>query len=207
MLHRSQGTIWSLENGIIKNISLENAEKIITEVRKLTSIPNEEILVNRIHNISNRGRFYGDYAKRMSRRASKDNSIRSAVMQMPTKQEGNLLKELKKQEIPFKFHGIIKASRTFVVDFVFPSETNPKVILEMKDLPSNFRKRLLAIELAYRSMKIKQKYPNVKTIAVIDGGLQNDAFEILKDEYDKVLLSPSLYEISKVVKLCTGSVV
>ncbi len=67
-----------------------------------------------------------------------------------------------------------------MVDFVLPSEKQPKVVIEMKDLRSEYRKKLAAIDLAYRAIKIKERYPKVKLVAVIDGNLQNEALEIIK---------------------------
>lgn len=200
LLDKSQGTIWSIENGYIKNISSADAVKILNATRKIKNIPNETILLNRVSEIAKRGRFHDEYAKKMSKRASKDKSIRSAVLSMPTKQENVLIKALNKQKINFQFHGVIKASRKFVVDFVFPSERDPKLVLEIKDLQSNYRKRLLAIDLAYRAIKIRQNYPNIKLIALVDGNLQNDALQIIKPEYDKVIQNASSEEVLDIIK-------
>jgi transcriptional regulator with XRE-family HTH domain len=92
LLDKSQGTIWSIENGYIKNISSADAVKILNATRKIKNIPNETILLNRVSEIAKRGRFHDEYAKKMSKRASKDKSIRSAVLSMPTKQENVLIK-------------------------------------------------------------------------------------------------------------------
>jgi hypothetical protein len=86
------------------------------------------------------------------------------------------------------------------VDFVFPSERDPKLVLEIKDLQSNYRKRLLAIDLAYRAIKIRQNYPNIKLIALVDGNLQNDALQIIKPEYDKVIQNASSEEVLDIIK-------
>ena len=199
ILNKSQGAIWSIEKGLIKKLSMENAQIIIGQI-KGNEIISPSLLFKRQQDISQRGKFYGDYAKRMSQRAPKDISIRSAIAQTPTKQEKELIEELRKQGIKFQFHGKIAASRTFIVDFVFPSESKPKIFLEMKDLPSNYLKRLMAVELAYRAIKIKKKHPKIKAVAVIKGNLQNNAYEIIKEEYDNVLLNPSLQEVLKAIK-------
>jgi transcriptional regulator with XRE-family HTH domain len=200
LLNKSQGTIWSIENGYIKNISAQNSLKILKNVRKIKTFPDEKELLGRLSGIKSRGRFYGEYAKEMSTRAAKDKSIRGAVMSVPTSQEDIIRKELINQNINFKFHGIIEAHRKFVVDFVFPSEKDPKLILEVKNLPSDYRKRILAIDLAYRALKIRQSYPNTKLIAVVDGKLQNDALDILNNEYDRVIQNTSLEETLKIIK-------
>ncbi len=199
MLNKSQGTIWSLETGVIKQMNPKDAQKI-AELTKPVGIVEAKVLLERYNDISQRGKFYGDYAKRMRQRAPNDISIRSAIAQAPTSQEEELMQELKKQGIKFQFHGKIVASRTFVVDFIFPSENNPKIFLEMKDLPSNYLKRLMAVELAYRAIKIKKKHPKIKAVAIIKGNLQNNAYQIIKEEYDKVLLNTPLHEVLKTLK-------
>lgn len=205
----SQGTIWAMENGYRKQIATRMVLKIfgLMSVNKIV-IPDYQTLLNRYSNIAEKGKFRGEYAKKMANRAvSASSSIKSAVFTKPTTQEATLLKELNREKIAFQFHGVIKASRTFVVDFVFPSDKYPKIVLEMKDLKLDYRKRMQAIDLAYRALKMRQSYKHLKLVAVVDGTLQNDALEILKGEYDKVLQNPSSREVVKAVKDLIGSTV
>ncbi len=205
----SQSTIWSMEKGRRKQINTKTALKILDLISvNRTVIPDYQTLLNRHSNIAERGKFHGEYARRMANRAvSAGGSIKSAVLKRPTSQEATLLEELNKQRMAFQFHGVIEASRKFVVDFVFPSDKYPKVVIEMKDLKLDYRKRTQAIDLAYRALKMRQSHPYLKLVAVVDGTLQNDALEILKDEYDKVLQNPSSREVVKVVKDLIGSTV
>lgn len=205
LLDKSQGTIWAIESGIRNTIDIAAAIKIINILKKTKQIPSKEILLKRFSEIAHRGRFHGEYAKRMGHKASTKRAIKSAILRKPTEQENAFIKILTEHKIQFQFHGVISASRKFVVDFVFPSERNPKVVLEMKDLKSNYRKRLMAVELAYRAIKIRDKYPQIKLIAVIDGSLQKDAFKIIKSEYDKVLLNSPFKNILKVINSFMGS--
>ena len=207
LLGKSQGTVWFIENGYIKTINKDSAVRIVELAKKIRTVPNYEDLSARSMEITKRGRFYGQYAKKMSERASKDKSIRSAVSIKPTRQEALLVEELTKKQVDFKLHGVIDAERKFVVDFVFPSEGNPRLILEMKDLQKDYRKRLLAIDLAYRSLKIRKYHPDVRMIAAINGKLQNDALEIVKSEYDKVLQNASPVEVLRAINSYIGSTV
>ncbi len=205
----SQGTIWAIESGYKKQIKTKTALKILNLMAANNiRIPDYQTLLNRYSNIAERGKFHGEYARRMANKAvSLGSGIKSAILKKPTAQEAILLKELTKQGIAFQFHGVIVTPRKFVVDFVFPSDKSPKVVIEMKDLKSNYRKRMQAIDLAYRALKMHQSHPNLKLIAVVDGTLQDDALGILKDEYDKVLQNPSSREVVKVVKGLIGSTV
>ena len=205
MLNKSQGTIYAIEKGLRKSVDLNDATKIIEETKKVEQIPTKEILLKRLSEIANRGTFNGVYAKIMSLKASKERSIKGAVLKEPTKQENTLIRKLNEQKTPFQFHGVIEASRKFVVDFAFPSEKNPKVILEMKELKLDYRKRQMAIELAYRAIKIRQKYPQIKLITVIDGNLQEEAIKIIKEEYDRVLINSPLDDVLKTIKFLMGS--
>ncbi|MGC8537704.1 MAG: helix-turn-helix domain-containing protein [Candidatus Micrarchaeia archaeon] len=208
-LRVSQGTIWAMENGRRKQINTNTVLKVLNlmPVNGIV-IPDYQTLFKRYSNIAEKGKFRGEYARRMANRAvSAGSGIKSAILKKPTTQEATLLKELNKQRIAFQFHGVIEASRKFVVDFVFPSDKYPKVVLEMKDLKLDYRKRTQAIDLAYRALKMRQSHPHLKLVAVVDGMLQNDALEILKDEYDKVLQNPSSREVVKAVKDLIGSTV
>lgn len=205
----SQGTIWAIENGYRKHISAKVASKMLDLMAaEKMQIPTAKILMARRSEIAINGRFDGEYAKRMAdRAASMEIGVKSAVLQKPTKQEAVLLDELTRQGMAFQFHGVIEAGRKFVVDFVFPSSRSPKVVLEAKDLQLNYRKRMQAIDLAYRALKIRQTYPRIKLVAVIAGGIQNDALTILKDEYDKVLQNPSSVEVANTIRGLVGSTV
>ena len=157
-------------------------------------------MTKRFSEIANRGKFYGKYAKKMSLK-SPNNAIASAILRQPTVQESSLIKKLNQKGIQFKFHGLIETPRKFVVDFVLPSEQNPKIVLELKDFKTNYNKRSTAVELAYRAIKIHQKYPQIKMIAVLDGNIQQDALRIIREEYNKVLLNPAFQEIENAINL------
>lgn len=197
-LGKSQGTVWSIERGIRK-INPTLAAKVINQVKKVKSIPTKNDLIQRHSEIANRGKFYGDYAKKMSLKAP-NRSVTSAILAKPTLQEANLIALLNKEKIKFQFHGVLESSRKFVVDFVFPSEKTPKLIVEVKELKSIYRKRLAAIDLAYRAIKIRQKHPKIKLIAIIDGDLQGDASSIIGEEYNKLILNSSPENSLKVIR-------
>lgn len=207
MLGISQGTVWNIERGGRKHLS----KKVIVKVRHLVTsksiqIPTVDILSKRHLEITRRGRFAGEYARKMANKAvSSGSALKSAIRKDPTHQEDSLIEELSRQKILFQFHGVIGTTRKFVVDFVFPSDRSPKIALEVKDLRLDYRKRLQAIDLAYRALKIRQSNPKIKLVAVVDGKLQNDALSIIKEEYDNVLQNPSSKEVAKTIKGLSGS--
>ncbi len=199
MLGISQGTIYAIENDLRKTVKMKVIEGIFESLRGV-KIPDKKTLLNRYDEISLRGKFHGEYARKMSLLANKNRSIKGAVLKPPTDQEGEFIRRLQETNMDFKFHGIVKTSREFVVDFIFPSEINPRLILEVKDLKHNFRKRQSAIQLAYESLKIRQKYPEIKLLAAINGKWENDAINIIKEEYDYVLLNKPVEEVIELIR-------
>ncbi|MBU3897149.1 MAG: helix-turn-helix domain-containing protein [Nanoarchaeota archaeon] len=176
LLNVSQGTIYAIENGKRKKLNIKLIERIVEMINKLEIIADTDTLTKRYSDIANKGKFQGEYAKRMSFRASKERSIRGAVNKKPTNQEKKFIIELDKIGVQYTFNGVvtIENSRKFVVDFIFPSQNNPKVIIEMKELKSKYRKRLQATELAYKAIKMRQHHTNIKMIVVLDGIIENE---------------------------------
>ena len=195
----SQGTIYAIENGLRKTVKMKVIKGVFESIKDM-KIPGKEKLLKRYNEIYIRGKFHGEYARKMSLLANKNRSIKGAVLKPPTNQENEFIKRLQETNVNFKFHGIVKTSREFVVDFIFPSEIDPKLILEVKDLNNNFRKRQSAIQLAYESLKIKQKYPEIRLLAAINGKWEFDAINIIKEEYDYVLLNKPVDEVIKLVR-------
>ena len=94
-------------------------------------------------------------------------------------------------------------TRRFVVDFALPSEESPRIIIEAKSLPNNFRKDLQMISLAWRIIKMKQKYPGLLVVVWLEGEIPKSALQIVKDEADYVALNEPVENLTEVVENVT----
>lgn len=202
LINKSQGTVYMIENNMRKSVDEKVIQRVLSKIKRIRQVPEKKILIERYSKIANRGTFRDSiYAKRMSLMASKERSIKGAILNAPTKQEKAFIDMLQDKNIPYKFHAVIVASRKFVVDFLFPSDENPRLVIEMKQLNLNYRKRLQAIELAYRAIKIHQKYPNIKLIAILEGNIPEEVINILKEDYDHVFVNVPFKNIIKLLNL------
>jgi transcriptional regulator with XRE-family HTH domain len=184
----SQGLIWSIENGKRKP-----SEKILERLNKLLpkniEITLEEIK-NRLNQISESGKFKGEFAKMMSLRASKERSLKGELKKPPTEQEKDLIEKFTKEKIPFKFKSIVRTKkRKFVVDFAFPDDRNTEILLEVKNSQKISRKRNEAIQLAFKAIKIKSENKKVKLFALLEGVWPEEALSIIKEDFDKVFMN------------------
>ncbi|MBI4015706.1 MAG: helix-turn-helix domain-containing protein [Candidatus Aenigmarchaeota archaeon] len=198
---KSQGTVYNIEKGFRKSVDEKVINKVFEEIKCMQRIPSREILIRRYYEISERGTFRDtERARKMSLKASKERSLKGAIIKGPTEQEKRYIEIFQKLGISHKFHALVRTNRNFVVDFALPSENIPKIIIEVKQMNFNYRKRLQAVELAYRAMKIRQKYPYVRLIAILEGNIQKDAIDIVKEEYNDVLVNQSVYKLINIIK-------
>ena len=190
-LNMSQAKVSELERGIGR-VNKEKAEewaKLLSSVRLLSVLE----LENNRSQIHKRGRFFGEYAKKMALKSAENAAIISATKKKPTPQEQRLKLLFENAGIEHQPQVVFPAqNQKFVVDFVFPTIDNPKVIVEAKELNTSYRKRLSVIDLAYRAIKMKQANPKIKMIAIIDtNGLLRSSRKRLSLDYDYVLINPS----------------
>lgn len=198
MLGISQSAVSALERGIgniLKKEEFEKIAKILSEqrYREINKVEYEQ----KIKMIALRGRFCGDYAKRMAvRSALTGSSLKAAQMKKPTKQEIRIEEILSMYNIQFKKQQIIKAGRiSFVVDFVLTEKDKPRLVVEAKEVNTKYRKKATVCELAYKAMRLRKHNPNIKLIAVFDGHLSSSEQIILEEEFDKLLYNGKLSKI------------
>ena len=192
ILGKSQATISEIERGLHKKLDSETAKRWAKLLRDTKILPLSE-LRGQHGNIAKRGLFKGEYAKKMARKGAVRAAIRSNQSRTPTDQEKHMAELFEKNGIPFDSQSALKAgNHHFVVDFVIQTKGSSKLLIEVKALKTTYSKRLHMIDLAYRSMKIKQRYPNYKTMAIIETNhLIPSQKKILTEDYDIVLINPT----------------
>ena len=150
--------------------------------------------------IKERGKFNGEYAKKMAQKSIGKASIISAQRKKPTQQENEIMDFLSKKGIKFERNPLIDLGvLKFVCDFAIPNAKKPEFLIEAKRLQTVYRKKQIICELGYKSIKIKQKFPQIKTIVIIDANLTNTERYILKQEFDYVF---SINELKKLAVEC-----
>lgn len=153
----------------------------------------EEAFIKRLKEIAVRGRFFGEYAKKIAERGARKGAIRSAQSKKPTAQEQQIADFLQSSGVSFEKQAALEVNGVFyVVDFAIPSAKNPRIVVEAKNLKTKYRKKASICELAYKSIKLKQKYFGVKTVAVLNGHLTNTEKLILSQEFDELLYNSPL---------------
>ena len=194
MLGVSQSTLSALERGLDNVLREEELRRIGLIISKQKyEVLSLEAFSDRINKISIQGRFSGEYARRMAEKSAPKAAVKSAQAKKPTAQEQQMADCFKENGIRFEKQSAIDVGGiTFVVDFAIPDATNPRIIIEAKDLRTRYRKKASICELAYKSIKIKQKYACIKTIAVVNGNLTRTEQAILVKEFDKLLYNSSL---------------
>ena len=203
-LNCSQGTIWALEAGYRKQVSVSFAEKLMELVKSVSRLP-EEAKVNVLSaQIAKRGRFTHENAKEFASKGGFKGAIIAAVRRKQTFQEQQIENALKKVNLAFKRQALVLGdTRRFVVDFALPSEESPKIIIEAKSLPNKFRKDLQTISLAWRIIKMKQKYPELLVVVWLEGEIPKSALQIVKDEADYVALNEPVENLSEILAKVT----
>lgn len=189
LLSTSQGTIWCLENGRTKKIPKQFLEKIFAEIQNNKIVPiSFEELQKKEQQISEKGKFFGDYARQMGKKGSTSGLLASAKSIKPTIQEQEIISCFIQNNIPFERNCFLDFGNVrFLCDFVIPNKINPKFFVEVKRLNTKYRKRIAMLDLAYRALKIKTRMPKIKMITIIDGELLDSERNILIEEYDLVL--------------------
>ena len=201
-LGTKQSTLSALERGVIKTLSSDVAETYAKKLNKRRiNLPSKTELRGRLLEIAQRGRFSGEYARKMALKAHSQNSIRSAKAQKLTPQETKIAEILNQNEVSYEIHPVIDAGGvSFVADFGIEKK-GQKILIEAKDLKTKYRNKALICELAYRATRIKRFNYNTKMIAVIKGNLMQSERKILSDEFDAVFTEN---EVGKFVKFVNG---
>ncbi|HIH30675.1 TPA: helix-turn-helix transcriptional regulator [Candidatus Micrarchaeota archaeon] len=197
LIGKNQQWVSAIERGFIHGISKSEAEKIALSIRKmnLQKVELNEIMRLEIE-IANKGRFKGEYARKMALKAVGRNSVRSAESQKPTPQEKKIATVLRKQGIDFQMHKPIYVGKiTFVCDFVLGGLPT---VIEAKHLTTKYRTKALIAELAYKALRIKRFYPKAKLFAVInrDATMANSERLILKEEFDSLFFEDELEKLA-----------
>lgn len=200
LVNCSQGTIWALEEGYRKQVSVNVAKKLMQLFKSDGRLPSNERVNALSAQIAKRGRFTHENAREFASKGGQKGALIAAVQRRPTSQEQQIEKFLLNKNIAFTRQALVRGdTRRFVVDFALPSEESPKIIIEAKSLPNKFRKDLQMISLAWRIIKMKQKYPELLVIVWLEGEIPPSALQIVKDEADYVALNEHVDKLSEIV--------
>ena len=203
-LNCSQGTIWALEAGYRNKVPVKIAERLVLLIKSVSRLPSNEKVSILSAQIAKRGRFTHENAKDFASKGGYKGAIIAAVRRKPTSQEQQIEEFLKNTKVAFTRQALVLGNtRRFVVDFALPSEESPKIIIEAKSLPNNFRKELQMISLAWRIIKMKQKYPGLLAVVWLEGEIPKSALQIVKDEADYVALNEPVENLTEVVENVT----
>jgi transcriptional regulator with XRE-family HTH domain len=202
LLGTKQSTLSALERGKIKTLSMKTAEKIGKRIKleKISFFSKNEVR-KQAAEIASRGKFKGEYARKMALKAHSKNAIKSAQAQKLTTQEKKIEELLKRNSFQYEIHPVIETGGvSFVADFAI-NKKGCKIILEAKNLKTRYRIKAQICELAYKATRIKRFHKNVKMIAVINGKLMQSEKKILSDEFDVVF---NENEERKIIKFVNG---
>lgn len=204
LVNCSQGTIWAIEEGCRKRVSVNVAKKLMQLFKSDNRLPSNERVNALSAQIAKRGRFTHENAKVFASKGGQKGALIAAVRRRPTSQERQIEELLVKKSITFTRQALVHGdTRHFVVDFALPSEESPKIIIEAKSLPSKFRKDSQMISLAWRIIKMKQKYPGLLALVWLEGEIPPSALQIVKDEADYVALNEPVEKLSEIVGTVT----
>jgi len=196
----SQSTVNLLENGIREKIPESLNNKLLLMTKNLELIDNDEIKKKK-EQFQKRGQFFGKRAKMMGIIGGKKGSIISMERREPTEQEQRIIEMLKKNKISYELNAhLITKTRDFVVDFAIPNKIEPKIIIEVKELKSEYRKYLQCVELAWRIIKLKNKYPNSRFYVCIEGKLIDSEIKIINEEANKLFINKEISNLFNYLK-------
>ncbi len=180
-LRVSQGAIDSLEKHRLRLSS--KLESKFKELVKDVKLINKNLIIQKKEEFKNRGRFYGERAKSMAKKGGRKGAITIITQRKPTKQERMSIDLLNSNHIKFDFNApVFVENRTFIVDFAIPSKDNPEKIIEVKELKGKYRKYLTCVELAWRIIKLKDKYLNSRFYVWVSGDLIDSEISIVSSE-------------------------
>ena len=199
----SQGTIWALEAGYRKKVPIDIAKKLI-ELDNFPQLLGDMELKSLSAKIGSRGRFTFANASEFASKGGFKGAITTAAKRKPTFQEQYIMEALKKENLPFATQVLIMGkSRRFIVDFAIPSENSTKIIIEAKSLPNKFGKDLQMISLAWRIIKIREKFPNVFILVWLNGKIPKSVLQIVKDEADYVAYNEPVEKTIEIIRSVT----
>ena len=98
----------------------------------------------------------------------------------------------------FEIHCILKTKyRPFEIDFVKFYNGIPEIIIEVTSQKSEMKGE----SLAFKFIKLKESYPNLKTISIVSNRMINSGLTALKNECDHVLFLENLtkHELEKIL--------
>lgn len=197
LIGKNQQWVSAIERGFIHSISKHDAEKLASKIGRLTL---RKVALQNIAQleaeISSRGKFSGEYARKMALKSAGRNAVRSAESQKPTPQEEAIASALRKNRIDFQMHKSVSVGKiTFVCDFVVGKQP---LIIEAKHLTTKYRTKALIAELAYKALRIKRFYPKAMLIVVINRAAVLSSSEklILKEEFDSLFFEDELGKLA-----------
>ena len=200
----SQGTIWALEAGYRKQVSINIAKKLIPLANSVGRLSADERIQFLSSQIAKRGRFTLENAKVFASRGGQKGAVITAARRKRTSQEQLIADFLQKENVAFMSQALVWGkARRFIVDFALPSESSPKIIIEAKSLLNKFGKDLQMISLAWRIIKIRQTYPDTFVIVWLEGEIPKSALQIVKDEADYVALNEPVDRLLELVRNVT----
>ncbi len=196
----SQGTVWAVEAGHRKKVPINIAKKLIELSVSMIRLPPRNEVKFLSAKIAQRGLFTKGKVKEIASRGGYKGAIITATRRELTSQEKLIKTFLESKKIAFAYQALLWGkTRRFIVDFALPSESSPKAIIEAKSLLNKFRKDLQMISLAWRIIKIKQKYPDMVAIVWLEGEIPKSALQIVKDEADYVGVNEPIEKLSEIV--------
>jgi DNA-binding XRE family transcriptional regulator len=197
LIGKNQQWVSAIERGFILGISKSEAERIALCISRIEL---RRVGLNEIAQleteIASRGKFQGEYARKMALKVAGRNSVRSAESQKPTVQEEKIAAVFRKNGIGFQMHKPINVGKiTFVCDFVLGKMP---IVIEAKHLTTKYRTKALIAELAYKALRVKRFYPKAKLFAVInrDATMANSERLILKEEFDSLFFDDELEKLA-----------
>ncbi len=186
-LGTKQSTLSALERGAIKTVSEEAAECFAKKLKDVKiAFMTENEMQQKLLQISQRGKFKGEYARRMALKVHSKNAVESARSQPLTKQEERINTLLKESGLHYEIHPAIDAGGiSFVADFKV-EKNRWMILVEAKEFRTKYRLKAPICELAYKATRIKRFNKNVMMVAVVSGRLMQSEKKILSDEFDAV---------------------
>lgn len=128
----------------------------------------------------------------------------------PNKDEKKVSDILDKNNVKYIREGVLNFFNTsFFFDFVLPDVKNPKLVIECKRISTtknrNFRiiSYKIAYEIGYKFRLLKEKYPNIVTVFLLESEIQKipeRVLKIIKNETDYFFINPKRKDFKNLLR-------
>jgi len=179
----TRSALVNYELGISKTMKRETAKRVTQRIEKIKNLLDfsEKNIIKNFNNLWYQAEHGQppDKLRNYGRSALKTKKL--------NKNEKNIFEILEKMKIVNEREGILKfMGIPFFFDFVLPNTKKPRFIIECKKVESKSKRNFkiisykIAYEIGYKFRLLKEKYPEIKTILILESEIEKIPERVVK---------------------------